>query len=219
MQPFFLICGFPIILFFLISSYLLEKEWNRCLGYVQLCFRIDLLSECRILLLHGLLHLVGFDHDRSREDWIKMADAEEKIMGILAWEGKGLITAADGLGPHPKLELLSSGANLLKAVQAYATENCGSKLLNLGCGLIARSVSEAPIISNGDYRNDIQMVAIDMDGTLLSSRLRILNSSRSAIMSALSKGIKMILATGKARPGALAACAKAGLSGTILVLL
>lgn len=62
------------------------------------------------------------------------------------------------------------------------------------------------------------MVAIDLDGTLLSSQNQILNSSKSAIMSALSKGVKIILATGKARPGALAACGSVGLSGIMLVL-
>lgn len=91
---------------------------------LMLLVRIDLLAECRILLLHGLLHLVGFDHDRSQEDWIEMAQAEEKIMGILSWEGKGLIKAANGSGLHPNIELLSSGARNTTVLGAFAGSGC-----------------------------------------------------------------------------------------------
>jgi hydroxymethylpyrimidine pyrophosphatase-like HAD family hydrolase len=57
-----------------------------------------------------------------------------------------------------------------------------------------------------------------MDGTLLDSRSRILPSSAAAIRAALAKGVTVVLATGKARPAAVAACAVAGLAGDGLLV-
>jgi len=51
------------------------------------------------------------------------------------------------------------------------------------------------------------------DGTLLDSSSRILPSSVSAIKAALAVGVRVILATGKARPAAIRACEVAGLAG------
>lgn len=57
-----------------------------------------------------------------------------------------------------------------------------------------------------------------MDGTLLSSASEVLPSSRDAIRLALEKDVKVILATGKARPAAIAAMKKVGLAGEGLVV-
>ncbi len=64
----------------------------------------------------------------------------------------------------------------------------------------------------------MSLVALDMDGTLLDSNSRILPSSVAAIRAALDRGTRVILATGKARPAALAACAAAGLAGDGLLV-
>jgi len=47
--------------------------------------------ETRILMVHGLLHLLGYDHETSPDELEEMADAEERLMGRLGWKGKGLI--------------------------------------------------------------------------------------------------------------------------------
>lgn len=57
-----------------------------------------------------------------------------------------------------------------------------------------------------------------MDGTLLDSSSRVLPSSVSAIRAALDAGVTIMLATGKARPAALAAMSKVGLAGDGLVV-
>jgi len=56
-------------------------------------------------------------------------------------------------------------------------------------------------------------VALDMDGTLLDSRSRVLPSSAAALRAALAAGVTVMLATGKARPAAMAALAEVGLAG------
>ena len=52
-----------------------------------------------------------------------------------------------------------------------------------------------------------------MDGTLLDSRSQVLPSSVRALKAALKAGVTVCLATGKARPAAIAAMAKVGLAG------
>ncbi|XP_072958885.1 endoribonuclease YBEY, chloroplastic-like isoform X4 [Typha angustifolia] len=53
-----------------------------------------LLDEIRILMVHGLLHLLGFDHEISKEAEAEMEKEEEHILRSLGWTGKGLIKSA-----------------------------------------------------------------------------------------------------------------------------
>jgi probable rRNA maturation factor len=41
--------------------------------------------ECRllVLLIHGVLHLVGFDHERGADDEARMQKEQERLMGII----------------------------------------------------------------------------------------------------------------------------------------
>lgn len=50
-----------------------------------------LLDEIRILMVHGLLHLLGYDHELSEEAEKEMEKEEECILSELGWKGKGLI--------------------------------------------------------------------------------------------------------------------------------
>ena len=54
-------------------------------------------DELRVVLLHGLLHLLGMDHERGEQDARAMAAAEVQLMQQLGWRGQGLIEAAGGL--------------------------------------------------------------------------------------------------------------------------
>ena len=40
-------------------------------------------EEVRRLIAHGILHLIGYDHERSREDKKIMQDKEEKILHLI----------------------------------------------------------------------------------------------------------------------------------------
>jgi rRNA maturation RNase YbeY len=48
-------------------------------------------DELRVLLVHGLLHLLGYDHETGEQDLLEMADAEQRLMARLGWIGRGLI--------------------------------------------------------------------------------------------------------------------------------
>lgn len=67
-------------------------------------------------------------------------------------------------------------------------------------------------------KGDIRLLALDMDGTLLDSRSQVLPSSVDAIRAALAAGVTVMLATGKARPAAIAAMQRVGLAGDGLVV-
>ncbi len=51
-------------------------------------------DEVRVLLVHGLLHLLGYDHDQGAS--AEMAAAERKLLDRLAWKGAGLIASTHG---------------------------------------------------------------------------------------------------------------------------
>ena len=53
-----------------------------------------LLQEQRVLLVHGLLHLLGYDHETGDEDAAEMRAAEHKLLGRLGEDGAGLIARA-----------------------------------------------------------------------------------------------------------------------------
>lgn len=48
--------------------------------------RHSLEDECRILLLHGVLHLMGLDHEEGPEEAERMGQLEEDIMRELGWK-------------------------------------------------------------------------------------------------------------------------------------
>jgi hypothetical protein len=50
------------------------------------------LTELRVLLVHGLLHLVGFDHEQGEQQLQAMAQQEASLLEQLDWEGSGLIS-------------------------------------------------------------------------------------------------------------------------------
>lgn len=49
--------------------------------------------EMRVLLVHGLLHLCGYDHHTPDED-VLMAAAEARLLGILGTDANGLVRRA-----------------------------------------------------------------------------------------------------------------------------
>lgn len=53
-----------------------------------------LVDEVRVLLVHGVLHLLGYDHELGADAAQAMALEEQRIMAALLWKGEGLVEAA-----------------------------------------------------------------------------------------------------------------------------
>ncbi|KAK9273734.1 hypothetical protein L1049_018544 [Liquidambar formosana] len=141
-----------------------------------------LIDEIRILMVHGLLHLLGFDHEISDEAEAEMEKEEELLLRSLGWKGKGLIQCA------------------------YDAETNGS-----------------PHRENPDdrkkegslrfYKPKFSYIFCDMDGTLLNSKCQITSTTAKALREATSRGVKVVIATGKTRPAAISAMKMVDLAG------
>lgn len=53
---------------------------------VLIVYRHSLQDECRILLLHGLLHLAGHDHELGPDEEANMAKQEQQVLQQLGWK-------------------------------------------------------------------------------------------------------------------------------------
>jgi rRNA maturation RNase YbeY len=51
-------------------------------------------EEIQVLLVHGLLHLLGYDHEEGGAEAAAMAAEEARVLGRMGWGGAGLISAA-----------------------------------------------------------------------------------------------------------------------------
>lgn len=56
----------------------LEKADEQCVEY-----EVTLQTEVKRLLIHGILHLLGYDHETSPEDEKNMQDLEDKLINII----------------------------------------------------------------------------------------------------------------------------------------
>lgn len=41
-------------------------------------------KEIFILLIHGILHLLGFDHEKSKQDVLKMQSKEKELLALIS---------------------------------------------------------------------------------------------------------------------------------------
>lgn len=56
-------------------------SWDTAVRQARRC-RHDVLVEVSVLLIHGLVHLCGYDHERSRLDAREMAELELSLLSL-----------------------------------------------------------------------------------------------------------------------------------------
>ncbi|XP_076954075.1 endoribonuclease YBEY, chloroplastic-like [Bidens hawaiensis] len=142
-----------------------------------------LLDEIRILMVHGLLHLIGFDHELSDEAESEMENEEERLLKSLGWKGKGLIQSASTAEDenNPLLNTSTDGRKKAGSLQFYKPK--------------------------------FSYIFCDMDGTLLNSKSQISHTNAKALKEASSRGVKVVIATGKTRPAVLTLLKTVDLAG------
>ncbi|KAH1094495.1 hypothetical protein AAZX31_14G129600 [Glycine max] len=136
-----------------------------------------LLDEIRILMVHGLLHLLGFDHEISEEAEVEMEREEEILLKSLDWKGKGLIRSAFDAETNSNFHQDSADDELSKDRKKEGSLRF--------------------------YKPKFRYIFCDMDGTLLNSKSQISSTTANALREASSRGVKIVIATGKARPAVI----------------
>ncbi|CAN6237609.1 unnamed protein product [Urochloa humidicola] len=129
------------------------------------------LDEMRILTVHGLLHLLGFDHELSKEAEEEMEKEEEHILNTLEWRGKGLIKSA--------YDIAADMAHLESSVEA----NDNIEKVSL----------------QAEHRTKLSHVIYDIDGTLVDYEGRLDKESIESLREAVATGANVIMVTGKSR--------------------
>ncbi|KAH9799780.1 Endoribonuclease YBEY [Citrus sinensis] len=142
----------------------------------------SLLDEIRILMVHGLLHLLGFDHEISEEAEAEMEKNEEFLLQSLGWKGKGLIQSAYDSETNTNIQVENSDDRKQEGSLRF-------------------------------YKPKFRYIFCDMDGTLLNSQSQISLTTAKALKEALSRGLKVVVATGKTRPAVISALKKVDLVG------
>ncbi|KAJ6812894.1 uncharacterized protein M6B38_146160 [Iris pallida] len=145
-----------------------------------------LLDEIRILMVHGLLHLLGFDHELSDEAEAEMGKEEELVLKSLGWKGKGLIKSVHDATTNGSLQPESSDGEVIN------TRKAGSLRF---------------------YKPKYSYIFCDMDGTLLNSKSQITTTTAEALLEAVSRGVNIVIATGKTRPAVISALSMVNLAG------
>lgn len=141
-----------------------------------------LVDEIRILMVHGLLHLLGFDHEISEEAEAEMEKEEELLLKSLGWKGKGLIQSAYDSDTNGRPHMESPDDRKKEGSLRF-------------------------------YKPKFSYIFCDMDGTLLNSQSRISSTNARALREAMSRGVKVVIATGKTRPAAISLLKMVDLAG------
>ncbi|KAJ4952868.1 hypothetical protein NE237_029700 [Protea cynaroides] len=141
-----------------------------------------LLDEIRILTVHGLLHLLGFDHEVSDEAEAEMEKEEELLLKSLGWKGKGLIQSAYDVTNNEGRQLETSDDRKREGSLRF-------------------------------YKPKFSYIFSDMDGTLLNSKSQVSSTTAKALKEAVSRGVKVVIATGKTRYAAIRALNTVHLAG------
>ncbi|ONI33748.1 hypothetical protein PRUPE_1G444400 [Prunus persica] len=131
----------------------------------------SLIDEIRILMVHGLLHLLGFDHEVSEEAEVEMEKEEELLLKSLGWKGKGLIQSAHDAETHVNSHEEKPNGELLKDRKREGSLRF--------------------------YKPKFKYIFCDMDGTLLNSKSQISSTTVKALKEVSSRGVKVVIATGK----------------------
>lgn len=145
---------------------------------------VTLLDEVRVLVVRGILHLLGFHHKTSDEAATELEKEEQLILKSLRWKGKSLSKSSQD---SSKLQTDSLDGQVTNGLK---------KAGNLRF-----------------YRPKFKYIFCDMDGTLLNSKSQVTERNAEALREARSRGVNIVIATGKARPAVIDALRMVNLSG------
>ncbi|XP_020394094.1 endoribonuclease YBEY, chloroplastic isoform X2 [Zea mays] len=130
-----------------------------------------LVDEIRILMVHGLLHLLGFDHEVSKVAEEEMEKEEEHILNTLEWRGKGLIKSA--------YDIATVMEHLQNSVEADSNIE--------------------KVILQEKHQPKLSHIICDIDGTIMDYEGGLHEKSIGSLREAIATGVNVIMVTGKSR--------------------
>ncbi|KAK8505303.1 hypothetical protein V6N12_067272 [Hibiscus sabdariffa] len=172
-----------------------------------------LIDEIRILMVHGLLHLLGFDHEISEDAEEEMEEEEEFVLKSLGWKGKGLIRSAYDAGNNENLHIenpndkMSNDKKKEGSLRFYRP-----KFKYIFCDMDGETIPTVIIFLINSSTISNAFVTF-MLGTLLNSKSQVSLTNARALKEASSRGVKIVVATGKARPAAISVLQMVDLAG------
>ena len=165
-----------------------------------------LLDECRVLLVHGLLHLAGFDHEEGEGEAAEMARYEDALIALLVADDRG-----ENGGEGRRGLVASSLTGLRKYNLGF--EQTGARGAGTTEDDTSRPPPVTPVFTSAAGSRRADCLVLDLDGTLLNRDCVITPRTAEALREATAAGVAVFIATGKARPAAIRAAATAGLDG------
>nr|KJB65629.1 hypothetical protein B456_010G104100 [Gossypium raimondii] len=172
-----------------------------------------LIDEIRILMVHGLLHLLGFDHEISENAEEEMEEEEEFVLKSLGWKGKGLIRSAYDAETNANLHMENSNGSLLKDKKKEGSLRFYKpKFKYIFCDMDGEIIPTVILFLINSSTISNAFVTLTL-GTLLNSKSQVSLTNASALKEASSRGLKIVIATGKARPAAITVLQMVDLAG------
>jgi len=144
--------------------------------------------EARVLLTHGFVHLLGYDHEEGEEEAREMAALEDALLKMLDDDD-------DGGG--------GGGGGLI------STSLSGARGGSSASSSDAKDVRTFTPSASGKSTRTADTLVLDLDGTLLNKECLVTAAVAEALLEASAAGVDVFIATGKARPAAMRAAATA----------
>ena len=181
-----------------------------------------MLDECRVLLVHGLLHLCGFDHETGDVEAAEMSRVEDELLGLLfgltkSDEKRAGLVGSSLSGARASYDLGVGGGSGGKGESSDARGiepgSSEPRSSDPTVATVARSANAYGAGAGGSGSRKADCLVLDLDGTLLNRECVITPRTAEALRECAAAGVVVFIATGKARPAAIRAAATAGLDG------
>jgi len=183
--------------------------------------RHDVLTETRVLLVHGIAHLAGMDHEEGEAEAAAMSAAETALLRAL---GRRETAPGDSSSDDTKFKGLIASVTAGERGEAHDFRDDNGET-SRAADDEEEDVDDDPVLFSqsldfsdpGRASRQCDVLALDLDGTLLNNDGVVSPVVAAALREVARKGVVVIVATGKARPAARRALATAGLDGPGLV--
>ncbi|GJN17731.1 hypothetical protein PR202_gb04825 [Eleusine coracana subsp. coracana] len=154
-----------------------------------------LLDEVRVLVVRGILHLLGFHHEASDEAAMEMEKEEQLILKSLRWKGKSLAKSAQ------------------ESNRLHSDSQDGTFFLMLFPLCLRMFTGQVTDSQKRSVKPQILQTKIQVYLFGYGCKSQVTERNAEALREARSRGVNIVIATGKARPAVIDALSMVDLAG------